>query len=103
MTDRGLKIDPDAITLEEHGGRGRYVYRVNGMEAEMTFAITASGDMVIDHTGVPRPLEGQGIAAALVLRGVADARAAGRKIVPLCSYVAAQFRRHPEWSDLLRA
>ena len=25
----------------------------------------------------------------------------GTKIVPLCSYVVAQFRRHPEWSGLL--
>ena len=98
-----MKIDPDAITLEEHGGRGRYVYHVNGMAAEMTFSRTASGVIVIDHTGVPRPLEGQGIAAALVLKAVADARAAGAKILPLCSYVAAQFRRHPEWSDLLSA
>lgn len=98
-----MKIDPDAITLEEHGGWGRYVYRVNGMEAEMTFTRTVSGALVIDHTGVPRPLEGQGIAAALVLKAVADARAEGRKIVPLCSYVVAQFRRHPEWSDLLNA
>lgn len=97
-----MSIDPEAITLEEHGGRGRYVYRAGGMEAELTFARTPAG-LVIDHTGVPRPLEGQGIAAALVLRAVADARAAGEKILPLCSYAAAQFRRHPEWSDLLSA
>jgi predicted GNAT family acetyltransferase len=32
---------------------------------------------------------------------VADARAQGFTIVPQCPYVAAQFRKHPEWADLL--
>ena len=32
---------------------------------------------------------------------VADARAEGFKIIPRCSYVMAQARRHPAWSDVL--
>ena len=42
------------------------------------------------------------IGLKLVERGVADARAAGRKIIPLCPFAAAQFRRHPEWADVLK-
>jgi predicted GNAT family acetyltransferase len=57
--------------------------------------------MTIDHTGVPAALEGRGIAAALVNKVIEDARAQRFKIVPVCSYVAAQFQRHPEWRDLL--
>jgi predicted GNAT family acetyltransferase len=37
-----------------------------------------------------------------VARGVADARAAGKHILPLCPFAAAQFRRHSEWRDLLQ-
>jgi len=66
----------------------------------MTFT-RANGVMTIDHTGVPPALEGRGIAAALVQRAVADARAEKFKIAPLCSYVAAQFHRHKDWADLL--
>ena len=56
---------------------------------------------VAEHTLVPRELEGRGIAGKLVDALVADARAQGFRITPQCSYVAAQFRRHPEWADLL--
>jgi predicted GNAT family acetyltransferase len=90
-----------AITLEQSGARGRYVIDLGqGEEAEMNFH--RSGDvMTITHTGVPPAFEGRGIAAQLVQRAIADARAQGFKIVPACSYVAAQFKRHAkEWSDV---
>jgi len=53
-----------------------------------------------EHTLVPRPLERRGIALRMVERMVADARANGFRIDPRCGYVAAQFRRHPDWSDV---
>ena len=56
---------------------------------------------VADHTLVPRAIGGRGVAARLVEAMVADARAEGFRIVPECSYVAALFKRHPDWADLL--
>jgi len=32
---------------------------------------------------------------------VQDARETGTKITPACAYVAAEFRRHKEWADVL--
>ena len=55
----------------------------------------------MNHTGVPRPLEGRGIAAQLVATALAWARTQGHKVKPTCSYVAAYMRRHPETQDLL--
>ena len=57
--------------------------------------------MVIDHTGVPPEFEGRGIALKLVKASIEDARREGFKITPVCPYVVVQFRRHPEWADLL--
>ncbi|WP_256366947.1 N-acetyltransferase [Lentilitoribacter sp. Alg239-R112] len=31
-----------------------------------------------------------------------DAKEKQLKVQPVCPYAAAQFRRHPEWSDLLQ-
>ena len=53
-----------------------------------------------EHTLVPPEIGGRGVAAALVTALVADARSYGFKIDPVCSYVAAQFQRHPDWAAL---
>lgn len=60
------------------------------------------GDVVaLTHTEVPIAHEGRGIAAALVRAALDWARAEGLRVRPLCSYVAAYMRRHPETQDLL--
>ncbi len=93
---------PD-IELEENGSKGRYVLRgPDGAEAEMTFTRVGNTQLIIDHTGVPDAFRGQGAGLRLVTRAVEDARAAGKKIIPLCPFAAAQFRRHPEWADVLK-
>ncbi|MER2509542.1 MAG: GNAT family N-acetyltransferase [Amaricoccus sp.] len=96
-----MAIDTADIVLEETSGKGRYLFRADGAEAEMTFSKAGEHLVIIDHTGVPDAFRGQGVGQALVLRGVTDARAAGKKVLPLCTFAAAQFRRHPEWSDVL--
>lgn len=59
--------------------------------------------MLMTHTEVPPALGGRGIAATLVAEALAWARREGLAVVPLCSYVAAYMRRHPETQDLLAA
>lgn len=57
--------------------------------------------MAMVHTEVPSALEGRGIASRLVQAAFDHAQAQGLKIRPLCSYVAAWARRHPEHAALL--
>ncbi len=57
--------------------------------------------MHIVHTEVPAALQGQGLAAALVQAVLAQARALGWRVRPVCGYVRAYMRRHPDTQDLL--
>lgn len=57
--------------------------------------------MAMHHTGVAPAVQGQGVAAALVKAAPGHARAHGLSVRPLCSYVAAYLRRHPQERDLL--
>ena len=91
------------IQLEENDTKGRYVIKgPAGAEAEMTFTKVGARQLIIDHTEVPDAFRGQGVGVRLVSRAVEDARAAGKTIIPLCPFAAAQFKRHPEWADVLR-
>ncbi len=59
------------------------------------------GVLLVTHTETPRALRGRGYGDLLV-KGMLDvARAEGRKVKPLCSFVAAYMRRHPETQDLV--
>ncbi len=88
------------ILREDGPSKGRYVYRVGDAVAEMTYSKAGEHLTIIDHTGVPDAFRGQGVGLRLVTRAVEDARAEGRKIIPLCPFANAQFRRHPEWADV---
>ena len=91
------------IRVEDNGTKGRYVIEgPDGTEAEMTFTKVGGHQIIIDHTGVPDVFRGQGVGLRLVSRAVEDARKAGKTIIPLCPFAAAQFRRHPEWADVLK-
>ncbi len=90
------------LHLEENETKGRfYIEAKDGDVAEMTFSKTGETLLIIDHTEVPPSLSGTGVGLQLVTAGVEYARANGRKVVPLCPYAAHQFRKHPEWRDVL--
>jgi predicted GNAT family acetyltransferase len=67
----------------------------------MTFSKAGASLIIIDHTEVSDASRGRNVGGELVARAVADARASGRKILPLCPFARSQFRKHPEWSDVL--
>jgi predicted GNAT family acetyltransferase len=96
-----MSVDASRIMLEETETKGRYVFAEGGSTAEMTFSKAGDSLLIIDHTEVPDAFRGEGVGLALVTRAVADARASGKKILPLCPFAAAQFRRHPDWADVL--
>lgn len=94
---------PEAIeiTREDETTHGTYRAEVEGSDRPAVLTWVARGDTrIANRTFVPSEARGKGIAAALVEALIEDARAQGFKIEPLCSYVEAAFRRHPEWADV---
>jgi predicted GNAT family acetyltransferase len=59
------------------------------------------GRVVLIHTEVDPALAGQGLGERLVAGALADLRAHGLKLVPLCPFVRAYVRRHPDQAGLV--
>ncbi len=95
-------MDHVEIVKLDQGKVGEYHAQIPGRGQVGRLTWTERGGVrVAEHTLVPREMEGRGIAARLVAALMEDARALDFKVEPQCSYVAAQFRRHPEWADLM--
>jgi predicted GNAT family acetyltransferase len=94
-----LSEAPFTIDREVTGSKGRYVIRKDGDEAELTFSIASPTLVIADNTGMSDSLRGTGVGLALVTRLVHDARTMSFKVMPLCPFVNAQRKRHPEWAD----
>ena len=94
---------PDiTYSMEDHGRYGRLVARVAGFEGEgmVRWSMADEATIIAEFAGVPKAWEGTRVAARMVAHFVELARDKQLKVIPHCGYVAAQFKRHPEWADL---
>jgi predicted GNAT family acetyltransferase len=100
MNDTDKQAVPGTIRLEQNdNGKSRFLWDVSGVPlGEMVF--TATPEMLtVHHTKVHKELEGKGVAGKLLAYMVAYARERHLKVLPLCPYVHAQFKRHPDQYD----
>ena len=87
-------------TVRDDSAHQRYELDVAGELAFIDYQ-RDGGKVFMTHAEVPCALRGGGVGSALVKGALALVRARGEKVVPLCSFVAAYMRRHPETQDLL--
>lgn len=91
----------DAITVADNPERSRYEATLEGQVAGFSEYITKPGRLIFTHTIVEPVFEGRGIGSKLVREELDDVRRRGLKVTPLCPFVRAYIRRHPEYQDLV--
>jgi predicted GNAT family acetyltransferase len=63
---------------------------------------TRDGDILtMVHTDIDPAFEGSGLGSTLVADALDDVRAHGRRVRPLCPFVAKYISRHPEYADIV--
>jgi len=88
-------MKPIALQLNDQG-RGSFFIEDQGERVAFMDISIANKMLTVFHTEVAEKLKGQGIAGQLLEHLVKYAREHDLKIVPLCPYVLAQFKRHPD-------
>ena len=97
-----MSVDPKNLTIQNNEAKHRFETHIGDQVAVLEYTL-AKGLIVYNHTEVPEALEGQGIASRLAKEALDYAKQHELKVMPLCPYVAAYIRRHPEYRELVRA
>lgn len=87
-------------SFTDNAAKGRFELMQDGHMAYANYRI-ADGRMLIPYVEAAVPLRGSGAAGRLMEHVAGEARARQLKVVPLCGYAAAWFRRHPHHRDLV--
>jgi len=80
--------------------RHRFEVTVDGHTGVLRYR-EDDGRVTLIHTEVPPELRGLRIADALARAALDDARQRGLRVRPLCPFVQAFMKRHPEYADLV--
>lgn len=89
--------------INKDGDKNRFELVVEDHIAFMDYIISKKNIIYLTHTEVPKSLEGQGVGSALVAKVFEFIKAKDLKVAPLCPFVAAYLKRHPELADGLLA
>jgi predicted GNAT family acetyltransferase len=81
--------------------RSRYELVVDGELLGIADYQVQDGFVVLPHTVIDSAHRGQGLGDVLVEGVLADVRREGKKVVPLCWFVADYVERHEEAADLV--
>lgn len=57
--------------------------------------------VMFTHTEVPEEMEGQGVGSRLVRAALDDVKAQGKKVIPMCPFVASYIGQHKEYLELV--
>ena len=95
-----MPIDAENLTVVHNTDRNRFQIEAEGLMAVLEYVVR-DNRIIFTHTGVRRPLEGQGVGARLAKAGLAYAREKSHRVVPACEFMEVYIRRHPEYNDLV--
>ncbi len=91
----------EQITVARNDAQGRYDISVDGELAGFTEFVDRGEQRIFPHTELDEKFSGRGLSSILVRDALADTRAAGLRVVPVCPLVARYVSKHDELSDIV--
>ena len=88
-------------TVIHNEAESRFEIHIEDKVSVVDYVRVGDDHLNVTHTGVPKELEGQGIAAVLTKALLDYARREGLRVRPICPYTRAYIARHSEYSDIV--
>lgn len=90
------------IEQKNNEKNGEFIAKYSGVQAGlMTYTWAGEDKFIIDHTEVEPAFNGKGIGKDMLLKAVEFARDNNVKIIPLCPFAAATFKKNPDLQNVL--
>ena len=83
----------------DQSGKKRFELHVEDKIAFMDYMIVRGNVMYLTHTEVPMGLEGKGVGSAIVSKVLDHIRENDLLMAPLCPFLAAYLKRHPDMAE----
>ncbi|WP_125775511.1 GNAT family N-acetyltransferase [Antribacter gilvus] len=94
--------DETQLTVVDNPGESRFDVRLaDGTVVGSAYYEREPGVVIFTHTEVDPSMEGKGVGSRLAAGALGLAREAGDRIVPLCPFIRAYVKKHPEYEDLV--
>ncbi|RPE09262.1 N-acetyltransferase [Chitinophaga lutea] len=95
-----MHAEYEALPLVNNTAQHRFELVIDGHTAFILYR-HVPGKTTLIHTEVPEALEGRGAGNAIVEKTLHYIEEQGDKLVPLCPFVLAYIKRHPEWKRIV--
>jgi predicted GNAT family acetyltransferase len=96
------EIDPvEGVAVSNNSAQHRFEASIEGNTAFLDYRLMPNA-LTLIHTEVPAAMRAHGVASRLARAALEFARRERLRVIPLCSFVVAYIRRHPEYADLVQ-
>ncbi|MFW0148331.1 GNAT family N-acetyltransferase [Mycobacterium sp. smrl_JER01] len=96
-----MTTDKTGAPTEVTDEADRFSISVDGTKAGFTEYLDHGNQRIFPHTEIDEEFGGRGLATILVSAALEATRAAGMRIVPVCSMVAGFLDKHPEFNEMV--
>ena len=96
-----MEINFEELEVIHNPAENRFEMWIEGQLSKLDY--TENGNTIVMlHVGVPVEYRGHGVAGKITQAGLEYAKTKSLRVIPMCSYVAAYIRSHPEYIELTR-
>ena len=96
-----MDIELDELEVNQNPAQNRFETWIDGELSKLDY-MEDGNTIVMTHVGVHPSHRGCGVAGKITEVALEYAKGKSLRVVPMCSYVGAYIRRHPEYITLTK-